>query len=227
MFWAVDPAVSYPRFQSRYAPNPVGVHLPNGRADRTVIAVDVGSERGPDDADVRIQMTAAEEAPFLASLRASLAGRTIGDAPLVARVTELATRLARAKYAVVVTDVESPPEVPNGRLDSLIALTSSLNATTRGSLCTLRAGGNRNGARLRAHLADRIPHGSRLRARRPRYHPEDAALPRLTARRDRRRARRRLGVRAAAGRGERASWRAHGGHRPACEREHARCRHPH
>ena len=97
VFWAVDPALSYPRFQSRCAPEPVGVHLPNGRADRTVIAVDVGRQRGPEDADLRIQMSAAEEAPFLASLRASLAGRTIGEAPLVARVTELATRLTRAK----------------------------------------------------------------------------------------------------------------------------------
>ena len=69
VFWAVDPALSYPRFQSRYAPNPAGVHVPNGRADRTVIAVDVGSQRGPDDADVRIQMTAEEESLFLASLR--------------------------------------------------------------------------------------------------------------------------------------------------------------
>jgi formylmethanofuran dehydrogenase subunit B len=147
VFWAVDPALSYPRFQSRYAPDPVGVYLPNGRRDRTVIAVDVGANRGPDDADLRIQMTAAEEAPFLASLRASLAGRTIGDAPLVARVNELATRLNRAKYAMVVTDVETPPEAPNGRLDSLIALTHSLRS------------------RHRAHLADRIPDGRRLLSR--------------------------------------------------------------
>ena len=146
VFWAVDPTLSYPRFQNRYAPNPVGVHLPNGRKDRTVIAVDVGSQRGPDDADMRIQMTAEEEPLFLSSLRASLAGRTVGDPPIVARVSELATRLNRANYAVIVTDAESPPPVSTGRADSLIALTQSLNATTRGSLCTLRAGGNRNGA---------------------------------------------------------------------------------
>jgi len=179
VFWAVDPAVSYPRFQSRYAPNPVGLHLPNGRADRTVIAVDVGAERGPDDADVRIQMTAEEEQLFLVSLRASLAGRTIGDAPLVARVSELATRLNRAKYAVVVTDVELPPAAPNGRLDALIALTQSLNATTRGSLCTLRAGGNRNGADTTLTWQTGFPMAVDFSRGVPRYQPEDAALPRL------------------------------------------------
>ena len=179
VFWAMDPALSYPRFQSRYAPNPVGVHLPSGRADRTVIAVDVGSQRGPDDADVRIQMTASEEQLFLASLRASLAGRTVGAAPLVARVSELATRLTRAKYAVVVTDVESPPEAPSGRLDSLIAVTQSINATTRGALCTMRAGGNRNGHDTALTWQTGFPMAVDFSRGVPRYTPEDAALPRL------------------------------------------------
>ena len=179
VFWAVDPTLSYPRFQSRYAPNPVGVHLPNGRKDRTVIAVDVGSQRGPDDADMRIQMTAEEEPLFLSSLRASLAGRTVGDPPIVARVTELATRLNRAKYAVIVTDAESPPPVSNGRADSLIALTQSLNATTRGSLCTLRAGGNRNGADTTLTWQTGFPMAVDFSRGVPRYRPEDAALPRL------------------------------------------------
>ncbi len=180
VFWAMDPALRYPRFQSRYAPDPVGLYLPNGRADRTVIAIDVGAQRGPDDADVRIQMTAGEERPFLASLRASLAGRTIGDAALVARVSELASRLTRASYAVVVTDVESPPETPNGRMDSLIALTQSLNATTRCSLCTLRAGGNRNGHDTALTWQTGFPMAVDFSRGAPRYHPEDAALPRLT-----------------------------------------------
>ncbi|MEP7085750.1 MAG: hypothetical protein ABI884_00325 [Gemmatimonadota bacterium] len=179
VFWAVDPALGYPRFQSRYAPNPVGVYLPNGRKDRTVIAVDVGGQRGPDDADVRIQMTADEEQLFLGSLRASLAGRTVGGASIVARVTELATRLNRAKYAVIVTDAESPPEISSGRADALIALTQSLNATTRGSLCTLRGGGNRNGIDTTLTWQTGFPMAVDFSRGVPRYQPEDAALPRL------------------------------------------------
>ncbi|HEV7705701.1 MAG TPA: hypothetical protein VGO46_15495 [Gemmatimonadaceae bacterium] len=179
VFWAVDPTLSYPRFQSRYAPNPVGLHLPNGRRDRTVIAVDVGAQRGPDDADVRIQMTAQDEQLFLASLRASLAGRAVGDPPIVARVNELAARLTRAKYAVVVTDAESAPEVPSMRADALIAITQSLNATTRGSLCTLRAGGNRNGADTTLTWQTGFPMAVDFSRGVPRYTPDDAALPRL------------------------------------------------
>ena len=182
VFWAVDPARSYPRFQSRYAPDPAGVHVPNGRADRTVIAVDVGAQRGPDDADVRIQMTAEEESLFFASLRGNLAGRTIGSASIVARVTELAARLNRARYAVIVTDAESAPEdiaTPARRADSLIALTQSLNATTRGSLCALRAGGNRNGADTVLTWQTGFPMAVDFSRGAPRYTPEDAALSRL------------------------------------------------
>ena len=43
LFWGTDPAARYPRFLSRYAPDPPGVHVPQGRASRTVIAVDIGS----------------------------------------------------------------------------------------------------------------------------------------------------------------------------------------
>jgi formylmethanofuran dehydrogenase subunit B len=182
VFWAVDPVLSYPRFQSRYAPDPAGVHVPNGRADRTVIAVDVGSQRGPDDADVRIQMTADEESLFLASLRGHLAGRMLGGAAVLARVTELATRLKRAKYAVIVVDGESASQgsaVPTMRADSLIALTQSLNATTRGSLCALRAGGNRNGADTVLTWQTGFPMAVDFSRGAPRYTPEDATLSRL------------------------------------------------
>jgi formylmethanofuran dehydrogenase subunit B len=182
VFWAVDPVLSYPRFQSRYAPDPVGVHVPNGRRGRTVIAVDVGAQRGPDDADVRIQMTPEDEPLFLASLRASLAGRTVGDPPIVARVNDLAARLSRAKYAVVVTDAESAPTASAARsmrADALIALTQSLNATTRCSLCTLRAGGNRNGADAALTWQTGFPMAVDFSRGFPRYTPEDATLARL------------------------------------------------
>jgi len=182
VFWAVDPVLSYPRFQTRYAPNPAGVYVPNGRADRTVIAVDVGSQRGPDDADVRIQMTADEESLFLASLRGYLADRALGGAPILARVTELATRLKRARYAVIVADGESAPQgpaVPAMRADSLIALTQSLTATTRASLCTLRAGGNRNGADTVLTWQTGFPMAVDFSRGAPKYTPEDATLARL------------------------------------------------
>ena len=52
VFWGLDPAARYPRYRERVAPAPAGAHVPDGRRSRTVIAVDVGDARGPDDADV-------------------------------------------------------------------------------------------------------------------------------------------------------------------------------
>jgi formylmethanofuran dehydrogenase subunit B len=179
VFWAVDPAQSYPRFQSRYAPDPVGVHLPRGRRDRTVIAVDVGAARGPDDADLRIGMTVEEEPLFLASLRASLAGRALGGKAMLARVSELAARLGKARYAAIVSDAESPPATAAGRADALIAIVQALNATTRAALSTLRAGGNRNGADTVLTWQTGFPMAVDFSRGAPRYEPERAAAERL------------------------------------------------
>src|SRR5688572_1169340 len=55
VFWGVDPLHRYPRFTTRYAPAPAGVHI-GGRSARTVVAVDVGSARGPEDADLRLTL---------------------------------------------------------------------------------------------------------------------------------------------------------------------------
>ncbi|HEY9515922.1 MAG TPA: hypothetical protein VIQ74_09600 [Gemmatimonadaceae bacterium] len=82
VFWGVDPAERYPRYLTRYAPDPAGVFVPGGRSDRTVIAVDVGDEHGPADADVRIAIAPGDEPTAIAMLRATLAGRgpALGDA---------------------------------------------------------------------------------------------------------------------------------------------------
>ena len=127
-------------------------------------------------------MSADEELLFLASLRGNLAGRSLGGAPILARVTELAARLKRAKYAVVVTDGEPASEASGAssrRADSLIALAQSLNATIRGSLCTLRAGGNRNGADTVLTWQTGYPMAVDFARGAPMYTPEDATLSRL------------------------------------------------
>ena len=138
-----------------------------------------GGSAGPSTPTCAFEMAAEEEQLFLASLRASLAGRTVGEPSIVARVSELAGRLTRAKYAVIVTDAELRPEAPAMRADALIALTQSLNATTRGSLCALRGGGNRNGADTTLTWQTGFPMAVDFSRGAPRYTPEDATLARL------------------------------------------------
>ena len=70
VFWGVDIAGRYPRFAARYAPDPVGTHVPQGRASRTVIAVDVGEAAATIDADRRFAVDPADEVAMLTALEA-------------------------------------------------------------------------------------------------------------------------------------------------------------
>ena len=165
VFWGIDPASRYPRYQTRYAPGPAGVHVPEGRRSRTVVAVDVGEARGPADADVRVAISPADEVAVLTTLRAIAAnpdtprlntlsrpvpGSDPGDASSWGQTLErVVSTLAGGRYVVFVADAE-PDEGPMardaGRTEALIALTQALNGPTRCALSQLRAGGNRSGA---------------------------------------------------------------------------------
>ena len=148
VFWGVDPAMRYPRFAERYAPDPAGTHLPGGRADRTVIAVDLGEEAAFAAADLRIHFAAEHEVGALAVARAALAGReralARGGEAWVEHALALARRLARGRYVGLVYDAEH--RASGDRVDGLLGLAQALNGPTRCALIALRGGGNRSGA---------------------------------------------------------------------------------
>jgi len=148
VFWAVDPGVRYPRFAERYAPAPAGTHVPRGRAERTVIAVDVGADSALADADLRVALTPEQEVGALAVARAALAGRERAFAGAhdawMGEALALAGRMARARYVGIVYDAEQ--RAASDRADGLIALAQALNGPTRCALVALRGGGNRSGA---------------------------------------------------------------------------------
>ncbi len=168
LFWGVDPAVRYPRFWSRYAPEPAGLYAPDGRRSRTVVAVDVGDVRGPADADRRISIAAEDDIAVLTALTAAVlrykpdpTTETLGPIrdgaaddialepagpayQLAAR--KLTSALVRGRYVVVVADGEPDGPRDPDRAEALLALGHALNSPTRGAVVTLRGGGNRVGA---------------------------------------------------------------------------------
>jgi formylmethanofuran dehydrogenase subunit B len=200
VFWGVDPAERYPRFLTRYAPDPEGIFVPGGRGDRTVVAIDIGGERGPEDADARIALAPEDEQEALARLRAATLKRVAAAAAATAagepaktgekggavepegKLGELAARFDAARYAVIVYDAE--PRARSGereardrswRAESLIALAQQLNASIRCSLMALRAGGNRNGAESVMTWQTGFPMTVDYSRGVPRYRPDDAA----------------------------------------------------
>jgi formylmethanofuran dehydrogenase subunit B len=155
VFWAVDLASRYPRFASRYAPEPAGAHVPDGRQSRTVIAVDVGAARANVDADRRITIDPSAELSTLTALEAfarapanASTADDFGSAAPWLTACELAPVLFAARYAAIVYDAEPDERAVRSaqRFGALASLAQALNERTRAAGIGLRAGGNRSGA---------------------------------------------------------------------------------
>src|SRR5712664_2453360 len=147
VFWAVDPSARYPRYASRYAVDPSGVAAPQGRASRTLIAVDVGERRGPAEVNGRLAIAPADEVDSLEMMRATVQGRAAGADARFPPAIDLARRMTEARYVAIVADGEPGP-IPTdpARAEALVTLAQALNGPTRCALSTLRGGGNRSGA---------------------------------------------------------------------------------
>jgi formylmethanofuran dehydrogenase subunit B len=193
VFWGVDPSLRYPRYWSRYAPEPAGVHVPHGRRSRTVVAVDVGDARGPSDADVRLAVAPDEEVAVLTALKAGIGdqgsgiretrsegeGRARDPRSPIPDPDNLLPTLVASRYLVFVADAEPQERRDAGRAAALIALTQALNGPTRCALSLLRAGGNRSGADACLTSQTGYPTAVDFSRGYPRYRPFDATLARI------------------------------------------------
>jgi len=176
VFWGTDPAARYPRYASRYAPEPAGLFVPDGRRSRRLVSVDVGDARGPAEADTRIRIHADQELDAIAALRAVLAGRPLGGTELDGALADLARTLTAARYVAIVYDAEPgalPPEP--ARAESLTALGQQLNAVTRACVTPLRGGGNRVGAESVLAWQTGYPMTVDFSRGHPRFRPDDGA----------------------------------------------------
>jgi len=181
LFWGVDPSQRYPRFLSRYALEPAGTQVPEGRAGRFVIAVNIGSDKGPAGADLTLTLEPSEEIAALSLMRAAVLDHPAHDvSPNLARAVGLVGRLTGARYAVLVHDAEPTAEPRNPlRVEGLIALVQTLNGPTRAALSSLRAGGNRPGAEVVLTWQTGYPFAVDHARGYPRYTPGDRGLDRL------------------------------------------------
>jgi formylmethanofuran dehydrogenase subunit B len=183
LFWGVDPAERYPRFLSRYALEPVGTQVPQGRQGRFVISVSIGADRGVKDADLSLDLDPGEEIIALSFMRATVLGNTVGQpSGQMGQIIGIAQRLAQSRYAVIVHDAEPSSERRDPlRVEGLLALTQALNDSTRATLSSLRAGGNRTGAEAVLTWQTGYPFAVDYSRGHPRYTPSERGLDRLAA----------------------------------------------
>jgi formylmethanofuran dehydrogenase subunit B len=183
LFWGVDPHNRYPRFLSRYASDPAGTQVPQGRPGRFVISVSIGADKGPAGADLTLALDPTEEIAALSLMRAAVSGHPAGElSPQLRQAVALVPRLAGARYAVLVHDAEATAQRRDPlRAEGLIALTQALNGPTRAALSSLRAGGNRPGAEAVLTWQTGYPMTVDFSRGYPRYSPGERGVRRLIA----------------------------------------------
>jgi formylmethanofuran dehydrogenase subunit B len=184
LFWAVDPSGRYPRYWSRYAPEPIGTHVSDGRKGRVVIAVSIGRDQGPAGADVRLALEPDQEVPALSVMRAVALGNALGElAPPLKAAADIGARLAKARYSAIVHEAEPATEPARDpyRAEGLSALAQALNSPSRAALSSLRAGGNRSGAEVVLTSQTGYPMSVSYETGAPRYRPADRDLTRAAA----------------------------------------------
>lgn len=179
LFWAVDPGARYPRYWSRYAPEPEGTHVPAGRTGRMVVSVSVGADRGPGAADTELALTPEQEVPALSVMRAVALGNSLGELPSpLDAAAAIAMRLTKAKYVGVVHEAEPGQEAARDRYraEGLLGLAEALNGPTRAALSSLRAGGNRSGAEAALTWQTGYPMAVTFQGGSPTYTPDRRGL---------------------------------------------------
>jgi formylmethanofuran dehydrogenase subunit B len=179
LFWAVDPSARYPRFGARYAPDPVGTHVPKGRAGRLVIAVSIGRDRGPAGADVELALAPDQEVPALSVMRAVALGNPLGELPAPLKgAADIGAQLAKARYSAIVYEAEPAAEPARDpyRGEGLLALAQALNGPSRAALSSLRAGGNRSGAEVVLTSQTGYPMSVTYGSGTPQYRPAGRGL---------------------------------------------------
>ncbi len=136
IFWRANPVVTHPRHLERYSVEPRGLFLPRGRADRTVVVVDVTASETSRLADAFLQIAAGDEADVIEILRKLVAGGDAGDttlsAELISQLRQLAERMTACRYGALFYGGEREfVESSRNVAELLFGLTVELNKSTR------------------------------------------------------------------------------------------------
>jgi len=153
VFWGCNPAASHLRHFTRYSVTPRGRFTPNGRKDRTVVAVDVRPTGTSRVADIFLQVKPGTDFEVLTTLRTLLQGKadeivakSVGGIP-IAQLQALVDRMTSCRFGVAFMGMGLTQT--RGRdltISELFTLVAELNEHTRFSVMPMRGHGNVAGA---------------------------------------------------------------------------------
>jgi formylmethanofuran dehydrogenase subunit B len=178
IFWGGNPAEAHPRLFSRYAVTPKGLHVPNGRKDRTIVLVDVRRTMSTPVADIFIQVKPKTDFEVLWTLRALVKGRKVDPAVeaktgvSLAVLEDLADRMKRCQFGALLFGMGLT--MNRGRhfnAGALLALATDLNQYTHFVAAPVRGHGNVTGADNVVSWQTGFPFGINFGRGYPRFNP--------------------------------------------------------
>ncbi len=189
IFWGANPVKSHPRHLERYSVDPPGMFVPNGRADRTVVVVDVQPSETSELADVFIQVEPANDFEAIWTLRCLIRGwkpeqdRTTGAS--LAELSDLAERMKACRCGVVFFGLGlSRTGAAHRNVEALLRLVTDLNAHTRFHAKRMRIPGDVTGADSVLCWQTGFPFSVNMNRGYPRYNPGEYSANELLERRE-------------------------------------------
>ncbi len=191
MYWGANPAEAHPRHFMRYSANPKGMHIPNGRDDRTIVVVDVRATQTSALADIFVQPKPGSDFELLWALRALVKGskldETIEERTGIALDTlkDLVERMKSCQYGVFFFGMGLT--MTRGRhfnTGALLALATDLNKFTHFVANPVRGHGNVTGADNVISWQTGYPFAVNFNRGYPRFNPGEFTATDILARGD-------------------------------------------
>ena len=189
IYWGSDPTESHPRHMERYSMEPTGLHIPRGRADRTLIVVDSKPTETSEKADWFLPIEEGRDLEAFWVLRGLLRGiepapSTMTGLPL-ADLKCLAERMKSCRFGVIFFGygVARQP-LGNRNVEALLRLVIELNQFTRFHARRMRVVGDVSGADSVLCWQTGYPFSVNLARGYPRYNPGEFSAGDLLARRE-------------------------------------------
>ncbi len=176
LFWGCNPVEAHPRHFGRYSVQARGWKTPEGRQNRTLIAVDVRKTLTAKMADIFLQVEPNSDFEVLTALRAlingaNLTGDTFGGVPR-SRLEQAAQTLLGAKYGVILFGMGlTMSSGCQHNVYQALMLARDLNDHTAFAVIPMRGHGNVTGAETVMTWLTGYPFAVNFSRGYPRYSP--------------------------------------------------------
>lgn len=187
IFWGCNPAEAHLRHMERYAVNPKGMYIPEGRKGRKTVIVDVRKTQPARVADTFIQLQQGYDYECISVLRALLAGESVAAKEVggveIETWKELLEAMKNAYYGVCFFGMGLT--MTRGKFNNVrnaIALVRDLNRFTRFTMIPMRGHGNVAGVEQVLSWQTGFPFAVNFSRGYPRYNPGEFTAVDLLAR---------------------------------------------